>query len=282
MSRRKWIEIAPGVRQRVPTKAESEVARQRKAEETRRERQHMIDTCGLGHCRQRPTDWNEGPFSHVVTAVDGLSAGYGAGWNIYNSGVVIALVAHSPGEPFKRGDHYVWCKTVRNGNGTPRTYPTAPVCGRFIEPTPNGPRALVARAKAEVLGPEYNQCFRPVGTVGRGEEFFPRSEVPVPVPSKAVRLDSPAAFDSLQVAVKALDDALKAMASTTDMVDELDGHGGEYEARYARRAEAYCVLDNLLTQAMQRCSDVQQGLGECLKASPELAYWLARWQSEGK
>jgi hypothetical protein len=275
---RKWIEVGRGVLHRVPTRAEAVVNRQRRAEDARWRQKEQDETCGLGYRWERPDDWDTKPFSHTVTMVEGISAGYGTVWSLYNSGVVATLAVHAPGEPYERGHPYVWCKTVRNGNGAPGTYPSAPVFGRFIEATPSGPRVLVANAKAEVLGPEYNQCFCPVGHVGRGEEFFPRSEVPVPVPSQAVRQDLPVQLDALQRAVKSLDDALTAMARTTDMVDELDDHDGGSEARHARRAEAYGVLDNLLTMAMQNASNVREGLDECLKASPELAYWLSRWQ----
>jgi hypothetical protein len=49
------------------------------------------DTCGLSNWKQ-PEGWDRTPFSHTVTIVDGLSGGWDAGWNIYNSGVIVAFI----------------------------------------------------------------------------------------------------------------------------------------------------------------------------------------------
>jgi hypothetical protein len=45
-------------------------------------------------------------------------------------------------------------------------------------------------------------------------------------------------------------------------------------------ARAYRALQPILNAAMQRSGAVETELADYLKASPVLAYWLARWQAE--
>jgi len=127
-------------------------------------------------------------------------------------------------------------------------------------------------------------CFRAVGHVYQGDEFYPRSEVPVPIPSEAVRHDAPTRFGDLQAAVKAMDTALKAMANVTEMVDELNEATSNakdaYLDRRYREAAAYCSLDELLTTAMNKQGTLRKTLAAFHEASPELAHWLKRWQAD--
>ena len=100
-----------------------------------------------------------------------------------------------------------------------------------------------------------------------------------------VRQEQPAAFDLLQHGVKALDDALQAMANVTELIDDVDdadkrsGNDKYLDSGY-RKANAYEALDHLLTTALDKSSTLRSRLDEYLKASPELAHWLARWQSD--
>jgi hypothetical protein len=142
---------------------------------------------------------------------------------------------------------------------------TAPLFGRFIENDQCGrARALVGTGKSQTIDAEYDQCFRAVGCVGFGSEFYQRSEIPVPIPSEAVRKDQPMHFDCLQHQVRCLSQILTAMGHATDMVDELDeaekvaAKGKiDYEARSARQARAYEVLEPLITRAMAQSGQVE-------------------------
>jgi hypothetical protein len=128
-------------------------------------------------------------------------------WLPYVCGCTVALAVHPADEPFTRGAPYVWCKRIReNGNVM---FPTAPLFGRFIEQAGSRPKVLSGAGQSEVVGAEYVHCFRAVGVLGSERQFFPRSEVPTPVPSKGERLDGPAAFDLLQNAAKQLDRLLR-------------------------------------------------------------------------
>lgn len=285
--RRRWVEIGNGIRQRQMTPAQAAYVKQRQAETRALEARIQADTCGMGHW-QRPEGWDRAPYTHTVTVVDGVNAGFGSGWGeLYNSGVVVTLVVHDPAaDAFMRGEHYVWCKPTRNGNGdNPQaSYPTACIFGRFIEKDGHGRAvALVGRGKRQTIDTGHSLCFRAVGHVYQGEQFYPRSEVPVPIPSEAVRYDGPLRFDCLQAAVKAMDSALEAMANVTEMVDELNEATGNakdaYLDRRCREAAAYRSLDELLTTACNKQGTLREALAEFHKASPELAFWLQRWQA---
>jgi len=140
------------------------------------------------------------------------------------------------------------------------------------------------RGKSAVLGAEYVYCFRPVGHIGYGSEQYARSEIPIPIPSAAVRQAQPAAFDLLQHGVKALDNALQAMANVTELIDDVDdadkrSDNDKYlDCRY-RKAQAYEALDHLLTMALDKSAALRSRLADYHKASPELAHWLSRWQA---
>ena len=84
--------------------------------------------------------------------------------------------------------------------------------------------------------------------------------------------------------LRGLDNALGAMAGVTYMVDELNAATASdaHTNRRDNKAQAYEVLDHLLTQVMQKASHVREQMDEYLEASPELAYWLARSQRDSK
>ena len=283
------ISTGSGIRCREPTPAQVAFANQRRAESRALEARIEANTCGLGHWRQ-PEGWDRTPYTHTVTTVDGVNAGHpwGSGWNIYNSGVVVALVVHDPvNEAYTRGHPYVWCKPTRNGNGDNARgpFPTACVFGRFIEKDRQGrPIALIGEGEQQTIEASHSMCFRAVGHVYQGSEFYPRSEVPVPIPDEAVRRVGPMRFDWLQAAIKHVTDALDAMAVVTNMVDEMNdaatgNDGDKFLNRRCNQSDAYTALDQILSTAMSKQSRVRDSLDEFLKASPELAFWLKRWQA---
>jgi DNA-binding transcriptional regulator YbjK len=69
--------------------------------------------------------------------------------------------------------------------------------------------------------------------------------------------DQPAAFDLLQHSVKAVDNALQAMANVVELIDDVidadkRSDSDKYlDSRY-RKAQAYEALDHLLTTALDR------------------------------
>jgi hypothetical protein len=179
-ARRKWIDLGNGVRQRELTKTEAAFHRQQKATNAAMQRRIEADTCGLGHWQQ-PEGWNYPTFSHTVTHVDG-NADH---WLPYVTGCTIALAVHPADQPFTRGAAYVWCKRIReNGNAF---FPTAPLFGRFIELAAGRLKVLAGKGVSAMVGEEYVYCYRAAGILHAERPFFPRSEVPVPVPSEAER-----------------------------------------------------------------------------------------------
>jgi len=115
-------------------------------------------------------------------------------------------------------------------------------------------------------------------------QFFPRSEVPVPVPSEAERISGPAAFDTLQHAAKRLDQLIANLCEVTDMADELaesEKKTGSLtaDAREHIEARAYRALQPIINAAMSQSGQVDTELAGYLKQSPALAYWLKRWQA---
>jgi hypothetical protein len=246
------------------------------------ERRIQRNTCGLGHWRE-PRDWSSEPFSHTVTTVCGLD-GHQGGWQIYNSGVVVTLAVQPIAGPFTRGAPYVWCKAAHDHNGNSGVYPTAPLFGRFISQTSRGPKVLSGNGKSTVIGAEYVYCFRANGMIGCDADLYTRSEIPVPVPSSAERIDQPAAFETLQHAVQALDQLLINMGDITDMADELTdadkgtGDIAEDHRRQANReARAYRALQPILNAAIRESGQVGTELADYLKASPKLDRYLTRW-----
>jgi hypothetical protein len=237
------------------------------------------DTCGLGRWEE-PEGWSSPTFSHTVTLVDG-NADH---WLPYVCGCTVALAVQPADEPFTRGAAYVWCKRVtENGNVL---FPTSPLFGRFIANTSNGPKVLAGEGKSEVVGPEYVYCFRAVGVLHGERQFFPRSEVPTPIPSSVVRQDQPAAFDLLQHGVKALDNALQAMANVIELIDDVDdadkrSDNDKYLDRRYRKAQAYEALDHLLTTALDKSATLQRRVADYHKASPELAHFRLRLPVKG-
>jgi DNA-binding transcriptional regulator YbjK len=93
----------------------------------------------------------------------------------------------------------------------------------------------------------------------------------------------------LQHGVKALDDALQAMANVTELIDDVDDadkrpDNDKYLDRRYRKAQAYEALDHLLTTALKKSSTRYKAAWPTItrpRLSPELAYWLARWQAQG-
>ena len=95
-----------------------------------------------------------------------------------------------------------------------------------------------------MVGAEYVYCFRAVGVLHGERQFFPRSEVPMPIPSSVIRQDQPSAFDLLQHGVKALNNALQAMANVTELIDDVDdadkrSDNDKYLDRRYRKVQAY-------------------------------------------
>ena len=136
-----------------------------------------------------------------------------------------------------------------------------------------------------MVGADYVYCFRAVGVLHGERQFFPRSEVPKPIPNDVIRQDQPAAFDLLQHGVRALDSTLQAMANVAELIDDVDdadkrSDSDKYLDRRHRKANAYETLDYLLTTALDKSSLLRSRLDDYLKASPKLAYWLKRWQAE--
>jgi hypothetical protein len=196
-ARRKWIDLGNGVRKRELTKTEAVFHRQQKAQNAAMARRIEADTCGLGRWEQ-PEGWDHPTYSHTVTDVDS-NADH---WLPYICGCTIALAVHPADEPFTRGAAYVWCKRAReNGNVL---FPTSPLFGRFIEQAGGRPKVLSGKGTSAVVGADYVYCFRAVGILYGEREFYPRSEVPAPIPSKIERIDGPAAFDTLQHSTKHL------------------------------------------------------------------------------
>ena len=240
------------------------------------QRQLEADTCGLGRWEE-PEGWNHPTYSHTVTHVDANADP----WLPYVTGCTVALAVHPIEGPFMRGAAYVWCKRTReNGNVM---YPTAPLFGRFIELAGCRPKVLAGEGRAEVVGVDHVYCFRAVGVLHGERQFFPRSEIPVPIPSEAERVTGPDAFDILQHAAKRLDQLLTNLCDVTDMADELavaEEKGGALspEARCDIEARAYRSLQPIINAAMAQSGQVEAGLADYLKASPSLGYWLSRWQ----
>jgi hypothetical protein len=163
-------------------------------------------------------------------------------------------------------------------------FPTSPLFGRFIANIGDGPKVLAGVGQSEVVDAEYVYCFRAVGVLHGERQFFPRSEVPMPVPSSVVRQDQPSAFDLLQHGVRALDNALQAMANVTELIDDVDetdkrSDNDKYLDRRYRKARAYEALDHLLTTALDKSETLQRRVADYHKVSPELAHWAARWQA---
>jgi hypothetical protein len=238
------------------------------------------DTRGLGRW-ESPEGWDRPTFSHTVTMVDGKTDH----WLPYVAGCTVALDVHPADEPFTRGAPYVWCRRViENGNVS---FPTSPLFGRFIEQAGSRPKVLAGEGRSEVVGAEYVYCFRAVGVLhGSERQFFPRSEVPVPVPDSVTRQDRPAAFDTLQHSVKHLGQLMKNLCDVADMADELivaEKETGDFaEDRLTRvhhEARANRALQSILNAAKAQSGRVGTEFAGYLKASPELAYWLKRWQA---
>jgi hypothetical protein len=276
--RPKWIDLGNGARMREPTKAAAAFHRQQQAENLAMKRRIEADTCGLGRW-EKPEDWDRPTFSHTVTMVSGRTDH----WLPYIGGAVVALAVQAIEGPFTRGAPYVWCKrALENGNVS---FPTSPLFGRFIEQAGSRPKVLAGEGQSEVVGAEYVYCFRAVGVLHNERQFFPRSEVPMPVPNSVIRQDQPAAFDLLQHGVKALDNARQAMANVTELIDDVDdadkrSDNDKYLDRRYRKAQAYEALDHLLTTALDKSATLRSRLADYHKASPELAHWLSRWQAE--
>lgn len=282
----RWIQLAPGVSQKPPTKAAAALHRERQVKERQMQARIDADTRGLGRWTD-PEGWGSTPFSHTVTLVDGLSCGTESGWNIYNGSVVVALVVHPTDTAFERGQPYVWCKTVREFSGD--TYPTSPIFGRFIEKDRSGrPIALVGRGKSEVIDEKHDQCFRAVGRVGHGKEFYQRSELPVPVPGKAIRYDQPLGLEAIQDLLDDLRGVIEAALYVTELVKESDNAEKaakgkvDSDSQRWREARAFQSLCPILAEALNWQSQVHHELDNFLEASPSLAYWLKEIQAERK
>jgi hypothetical protein len=103
-------------------------------------------------------------------------------------------------------------------------------------------------------------------------------------PTHAECNDQAAAFDVLQVHVKALDQLLHNMADIDDMMDALDSAakkagGDDYNAKAHRQARAFKALQAILTAAMQEHDQLESQLATFLASAPKLEKRLAHWQA---
>jgi hypothetical protein len=132
---------------------------------------------------------------------------------------------------------------------------------------PLGPGPLPTKA-------DYAYRFRIVGSrYEGGGRNFARSEIPIPVPTTAETTEPASAFDLLQHDVKALDDALLAMANVTELIDDVDdadkrSDNDKYLDRRYRKAKAYETLDHLLTTTLNKSATLQSRVADYMKASP--------------
>jgi hypothetical protein len=112
---------------------------------------------------------------------------------------------------------FIWWQKSFDG------FPTTPVWGRFMASTAKGDKVLTTMGDAVVLplgpGPlptiaDYAYRFRIVGSCheNSGDRTYACSETPIPVPTSAETIDPAPAFDTLQHAVKHLDQFLENMA----------------------------------------------------------------------
>jgi len=74
-------------------------------------------------------------------------------------------------------------------------------------------------------------------------------------------------------------------AGATELIDDVDdadkrSDNDKYLDRRYREVQAYEALDHLLTTALDKSEMLKRRVADYHKASPALAYWLARWQSE--
>jgi hypothetical protein len=107
----------------------------------------------------------------------------------------------------------------------------------------------------------------------------------MPIPSSLVRQDQPAAFDLLQHGVKALDNALQAMANVTELIDDVHeadkrSDTDKYLDRRYRKAQALRGPGPSADNGARQERNATETLADYHQASPELAHWLARWQAE--
>jgi hypothetical protein len=229
---------------------------------------------------QQPDEWGKVPFTHTITQTTCYGLPH------FNPGNSLYLVEDRAPQP---GEMFIWCRKSFDG------FPTAPVWGRFMASTAKGDKVLTTMGDVVVLplgpGPlptkaDYAYRFRIVGSRHENSDRnFARSEIPIPVPTAAETSEPAAAFDLLQHGVKALDNALQAMANVTELIDDVDdadkrSDNDKYLDRRYRKANAYEALDHLLTTALDKSATLQRRLYDYHKASPELAHWLARWQAE--
>ena len=229
---------------------------------------------------RRPDEWGKVPFTHTITQTTCHGLPY------FNPGSSLYLVEDRAPQ---LGEMFIWCQKSFDG------FPTAPVWGRFMASTAKGDKVLTTMGDVVVLllgpGPlptkaDYAYRFRIVGSrYESGGRNFARSEIPIPVPTPAETTEPAAAFDLLQHGVKALDNALQAMANVTELIDDVDdadkrSDNDKYLDRRYRKAQAYEALDHLLTTTLDKSATLQSRLTDYLKASPVLARHLAHWQSD--
>jgi len=146
---------------------------------------------------REPADWRKVPFTHTITQTTCYGMPYvGTGKSLF----LVEDRAPCTGELF------IWCQKSFDEQ------PTAPVWGRFMGSTAKGDKVLTTMGDVVVLrlgpGPlptkaDYAYRFRIVGSYYEGSDLreYARSEVPIPVPTKAEWVDGPAAFDVLHHAI---------------------------------------------------------------------------------
>jgi hypothetical protein len=238
----------------------------------------------------RPDDWCEVPFTHTITQTTCYGIPH------FNPGTSLYLVEDRAPLP---GEMFIWCQKSFDD------FPTAPVWGRFMDSTPKGDKVLTRMGDVVVLplgpGPlptkaDYAYRFRIVGShhercgpfaLENGARTYARSEIPFPIPSKAVTTDQPFEFDLLQDSVKRLNRLMDNLTDVVDMADDLvdlapktDDATGDLLGRLGRQARAYRAIQPIINAAMAQGVEVESRMTAFLKESPELARNLARWQAD--
>jgi hypothetical protein len=120
-----------------------------------------------------------------------------------------------------------------------------------------------------------------------GARTYARSEIPIPIPSKAVTTDQPFEFDLLQNSIKRLNQLMENLTDVVNMADDLADLApktgdatGDLLGRLGRQARADRAIQPIINAAMAQGVEVERRVTAFLKESPKLARNLARWQAD--